>query len=218
MDKNQVAEKFTPLVHKIARQMHSNCVDDYNDLISIGYEGLMYAVDRYTEDSTQTFLQYSSYMIRFHILNYLNSGDTKIIKMSSSVEKRERAKGRSINITSLDCKVSKTNSKSEGLSLHDAIPGDTDIQIYNSLSEDVEEQWCVVFRELEKVFTDREITIFYKRFGLAGWDTIKGVEIAKEYGITSVIVTCTCNKIIKYMKKNPKMMNILLDIQQKTNV
>lgn len=218
-DKDVVATQYTPLVHKISRQIHYNCKGDYDDLVSYGYDGLMYAVDKYSEKTSQTFTQYASYMIRFHILNHINSGETKLIKMSTAVEKRENGKGRKRpTVSSLDTPIKSGPKGGDNTVLGDIIPGESDQQIYDSLSSDADTQWCKVFRALEGVFSDRDITIFYKRFGIAGWEVTKGVDIAKEYNTSSVNITNTCNKVIKYMRNNPSMMNILLDILQQTNI
>ena len=73
--RNKIAKSYTPLVHKLAKQWYGKMNYDYDELISIGYKGLVYAMNTYgkkgnkskaDEESVKkySFIQYAAYCIR----------------------------------------------------------------------------------------------------------------------------------------------------------
>ncbi len=208
---NEVVTQYMPLVHKISRQLHTSTVGEYDDVVSNGCMGLLYAVRNYNSNSSQSFIKYAGYMIRFYILNYINKGEQRMIKTSASIVKRRTERGlTNISVVSLDKQTSV--SKDGGGTLHNCIKGTDEKSVFASMGEDEEELWCKLFRVLENNFSDRNITIFYKKFGLAGWDKVKGVDLAKEYNTSSVSITNVCNRIIRFLKGDKKTMDILIEI------
>ncbi len=215
-NKDNIVKQYIPLVHKITRQMNLKNGVEYGELLSIGFDGLLYAIDRYKQNTSQSFTQYAAYMIRFHILNYINSGATKLIRMSSTAVKTNENNGFSnMVVVSIDDQPESSEHRTSTL---DKIVGESDSSIYNSLGDDVDTMWGKIFTVLNEVFSARDITIFYRRFGINGYKICKGIELAKEYNTSSVNITTTCNKIIKYMKNDKRMSDILLDILQQTNI
>ena len=101
--RNKIAKSYTPLVHKLAKQWYGKMNYDYDELISIGYKGLVYAMNTYgkkgnkskaDEESVKkySFIQYAAYCIRNSILN--SAGDSHVVKLTKSDMKKEKdAKG-----------------------------------------------------------------------------------------------------------------------------
>ena len=77
--RNEVAKRYEPLVHKMAKQFMGKSNLDYEDLISAGYTGLTYAMNWYGRKTdknaadletivSKTFTQLSSLSFKYKIL------------------------------------------------------------------------------------------------------------------------------------------------------
>ena len=218
MSRDEIARRYNPLVCKIAWQISESSGYDFNECKSAGNVGLVYAMDHYDESKQegkkkQTFLQYAGYMIRFYILNDMNSnGHT--IRVNQDQQKRIKAEGGSVELTlSLDKKMSAAANR-EDCTFSDLVKGDDESSIYMSLDPSEEEMWKEVFDKLKGVFNERDLDIFFSTFGVNGYEEKDGKEMAIKYGISAGAITQVRNKILKYMKENKELRECLVSILQ----
>ena len=73
-----------------------------------------------------------------------------------------------------------------------------------------ENDWNELYKILEKKFSQRDVSIFYRYFGLNGYKREKSKDIAKSYGMSEGnIRNSILNKMIKFIKNDRKAMDIL---------
>lgn len=212
--RNEIAIQYRPLVFKVANQIASKSGARLEDCISAGNVGLVYAIDNYKEGQTQTFTQYSAYMIRFFILNDLND-NAHTIRVNRDQQKALQSRGMSVNLTrSLDAEIPNSDGET---TLQRYVKGDDESTVYMSVDPDEDSRWNELIEKLGRVFSKRDMDIFCSTFGLQGRDEVKGKDLAKKYGVSAAAVTQVRNKIINFLKKDKEMQEILVSIMQLMN-
>lgn len=209
-NRNAVAKQFTPLVYKIAGQLHKSMGYDMNECISAGFEGLVYAMDTYKEDKKQTFTQYGSYMIRFSIMNDFNK-NSRTIRVSWDQQKKAAELGEDVNICkSLD---SAERSDEDGMNMWERkIKGDDENDVLLSMAPAEEDMWSDIWDDIKEMFNERDRKIFFATFGVGGVKEVSGKDLASEMGISPAAITQSRNKIIRKIKENKKLMEKLVDV------
>lgn len=76
--RNQLVETHTGLVRKVAHQFTTQCTEPYEDLVQIGYLGLIYAVERFNPNKGYTLGSFAIPYIRGEILHFLRSRSSNI--------------------------------------------------------------------------------------------------------------------------------------------
>lgn len=214
-ERNQMAKKYYPLVCKIAHQLSTASGYSWDDCVSAGNVGLIKAMDTYEEGKgvkKQTFTQYAAYIIRGYILNDINSyGHT--IRINPEYKKRVLAEGGTIESTvSLDKAMGYDEDGS--CTLANIIQGESSSEVYMSIDPDSDSVWTSVYTKLSTVFNERDLDIFYSTFGINGKEEVDGKTMAKKYQVSACTVTQVRNKIIRYMKQDSELKEMLLDILQ----
>lgn len=209
-NRNAVAKQFTPLVYKIAGQLHKSMGYDMNECISAGFEGLVYAMDTYKEDKKQTFTQYGAYMIRFSIMNDFNK-NSRTIRVSWDQQKKAAELGEDVNICkSLD---SAERSDEDGMNMWERkIKGDDENDVLLSMAPAEEDMWADIWGDIKEMFNERDRKIFFATFGVGGVKEVSGKDLASEMGISPAAITQSRNKIIRKIKENKKLMEKLVDV------
>lgn len=217
--RNNVAKQYMPLVRKITNSMLSKTEMDASQVLSAGLEGFTYAMNTYKKPDEQlknnidsdgmkkkhqSFAQYAAYMIRFYILNEITNA-SRMVRIPSTA----LAKGNVIK-TGATISLDKQNSEEDDRDIKDLITGLQEEPDYNIAPEN--KQWQLIYNELEKKFSSRDMMIFYKTYGLNGYELMKGKEIAKELSVSAPTITVVLNKIIKYIKTDKKLLEIFQDI------
>jgi hypothetical protein len=87
---------------------------------------------------------------------------------------------------------------------------------YN-LTKNEEENWADLYKIIEGTFKQRDVDIFYRYFGLKGLQKEKAKDIAKSMGMSPGNIKPIIDKILKTLKKNPRAMDLLLDLQSTYN-
>ena len=62
----------------------------------------------------------------------------------------------------------------------------------------------LLYKLIESKYKQRDIDIFYRYFGLKGYQKEKGKDIAKSIGISPSMVTAVVNAILSTLKKDSK--------------
>lgn len=239
LGRNMVAKRYMPLAHKISNSFEKRSALSKSELLSAALEGLTIAMNRYKQPEVdlkdidsdlgvddeelklvgkeekkkkeQTFLQYAAYMIKFYILNEISHA-SRTVRMSRNAVKAAMADDKtSYNFVSIDKSVSKEGEGGAGIL--DLIP---DLNTNPNWNIDFEEDksWKKIYDSLSKVFSARDMNVFYKFFGLNGHEKKKGKDLAKEINVSAPSITHIVSKIIKYMStsKDSNIKNMLDDL------
>ena len=185
------------LVDKIAYQEYKNSQVLLEDLKGYGYEGLMDAFRTYKPDKGQTFKQYAAYRIYYFIRNNIYKEGTTV-RMNSYIVKERKSQNQSLYI------MSPIEYEKDGETLYKNEPSEN--------PADFDNVWELVRTTIKSKYKERDFKIFAKSFGLYGESVVKKCEVAKEYHITPAAVTLNNQKIIKFLKTKPEIMDSLRDL------
>lgn len=189
--------QYKYLVDKIAWQEYKNSQVLLEDLKGYGYEGLMDAFQTYNPDKGQTFKQYAAYRIYYFIRNNIYKEGTTV-RMNSYVVKERKSQNQSLYI------MSPIEYEKDGEILYRNEPSENPVSTDNI--------WELVRTEIRTKYKERDFKIFAKSFGLYGESLVKKCEVAKEYHITPAAVTLNNQKIIKFLKSKPEILDSLRDL------
>ena len=221
--RTKVAKQYEPLVHKIVNQWLGKSNLGIDDLISVCYEGLTYAMNTFGKRKVRdengkwvegekdenvvkySFKQYAAYCMDNGIREEIKHR-SHIVRVPASQQTKER-KEKGFNTKSYavsgDKKVG-NDSEGNGKTLFDYI--DTGENGYKKVNtEDLEKLWKYVYKKLDENFKKRDLEIFYSSFGLNGYKKEKGKDIAKKYNIVSSAITPIKLKIIRFIKTDKKL-------------
>ena len=225
--RNQIAKKYEPLIHKIAKQFMGKSELSYEDLISAGNVGLIHAMNKYGKKSNKnvadletivgkTFTQYAAFMIRISILEDIKnlSQIVRIPISQQNAERRETGRNTKSNTVSGDKEISSSGDEGNK-SLFDYIGG-TDNATRGIDNEDVEKLWKKFFKKLEEKFDKTTLDIWYSSFGVNGYEKMKKKDIAAKYGLVPSNISYYLYRVNTFIKTNKKMMEMMNDIFELT--
>ena len=212
--RENTARKYMPLVLKIAGQFDGQTSMSKDDLIACGLEGLVNAMNSYKtseelelekgKTSTQTFGQYAAYQIRFAILNAINEYGS-LVGQSDYLRRKEGG----TQVSSVDATYGQDE---EG----DEIKIDRLLNLSEEpdydLKKETEKRWVEVFKKLEKRFSARDCNIFYRAFGVNGFEKEEGKTIARSLNVSGPAVSQTIKKIIDFLKQSKDTIEVLREL------
>lgn len=206
--REETAKQHMPLINKIVNQFVGQSALSRSDLLSAGMEGFVDAMNDYkTEEemeadgkkSTQTFAQYAAYRVRFHIINTINNQGSTVYQSNWYKNRDGRLSSRSIDRSDDD-----NNMIDRILQLSEEPDYD--------LSSNEEKKWKVVFNKLEQKFSQKACNIFYRSFGVNGFEKEKGTQIAKSLNTSSANITIFLKRMIDFLKKDQESLSVLREI------
>lgn len=215
--RNDVVAKFTPMVHKIARQLIGKSANlEYEDLLQYGFMGLTWAMNDYgkwnsekakTDKETykkQTFFTYAYGRVYNAMVNYMAS-DSRTVRVPNSEQKRQKEEQGFItknNSVSGDKVVATSKDGTKDKTLFDFVGGSeeatTDIE-----KSDKEFLWKKVRERIIELADDRTWEILKMRFGLEGTEKLENKEIAKKLDCGESLVTYYVKKALKLFLADP---------------
>jgi len=231
--RNKIVQQYTPLIHKVIRQWIGKSNLGVDDLLSVAYEGITYAMNKFgkrkvrdengkwveaeKDDKTAkySFTQFAAYCIDNSIREEIKHASHLVRVPASQQSKERQEKGHNTKkyAVSGDVGIGKGDGGNTR-TLFDIL--DTGENGYKGVnSEDLDKLWEFVYKKLGENFKERDLEIFYSAFGLNGHKKIKGKELAKKYGIGESAITPIKKKIIKFIKDDKAMwaaFNEILDI------
>lgn len=203
--RNAVAKMSMPMVYHIVNQYVGRSRLDKSELISAGLEGLTYAMDHWRKNGKDSisWKTYMGNMVRNFILQDMNKNGHTLGGLDKGGYAAKQG-GTLLDAVSFD-----------------NLPSDSDVDKLNALGEEdkptdkEESMWEKVYKTLSNRFSARDMDIFYRFFGLNGHKKEKSKDIAKSYGMSEGnIRNSIINKIIKYIKNNNIISDILQEIQE----
>ena len=204
--KNELVEQYTPLINKLTKQFFDSNqgMCSWSDLYSMALEGFALAISKYDQErSSMTFTQYAAYAIRNNILTCLNE-ETRTVKLSAYAQKVVIASGGTLfNTVSIDQPI--TNDE-------DTKPRDMVMGMYEEEKFSNGDVFKYLYSRLEDQFNQRDRDMFYKIFGLHGFDETPNKDIAKEYGVSEGLVSQRVKKVINWIKQDRDLCEMLSSI------
>ena len=203
-----IAKQYMPLITKYANYYAGNSSRSRTDLISAGTEGLMMAIKKYSEakaENTGKFLSLGSYIksyVKGYMLNDIND-----------------------NYSAASGTSSMTGRQGQSISIDNLVVGDDEIESdynkYLAKSDNhvkIDEEIKKLIDILSKKFSHRDVDIFCRYFGIGTRDRMKSKDIAKMYGLgEAAIKNGPINKIVKYIKQNKELMEIMSSVRDYYN-
>ena len=204
--RNAAAKMYMPVVLKIVNSYVGKSRLDKHSLMSAALEGMVAAMNNWkrepeADEKTVSFKSYLVARVRQQILNDINEYGHSLSGTNSYASKEYGA------------------ALLDAVSL-DGLPNDDDFEQDRLGALGVEptdkkyDAWEDLYKLIEKTFSVRDVDIFYRFFGLNGRKREKSKDIAKSYNMSEGnIRNSVLNKMLKWLRTNPKAGEILSDIQ-----
>jgi len=207
--RSAVSKMYTPLVYKIVGQYLGRSRMDKAELISAGLLGLANAMNDWKPEPDEKtgkvvpFKTYAGYRIKQQILNDMNQLSHTL--SGGNWYNTDKYGAAMFDAISLDGVPSGDEFNQDHMDELGAV---------DKPDKDDESKWKKLFKILEKTFSQRDVNVFYRYFGLNGYPMEKSKDIAKSYGMSEGnIQNSILKKMIKFIKSNRQVMDILADIQ-----
>lgn len=206
--REELFKQYTPLMYKIVNQYVASLPLCMDDIVGAAMEGFTYAMNTYKTGTSQSFKQYAGWCMRNFILSSANS-EGHTVKMSAYNQKKAKEAGEStfkcLTFTNMslygDEEVDEDKLKMLGYS---------EIENQNLTSED--ETMYILYEWLTENFSTRDCHVFFHTYGIFGHQLMKGNELAEMYGLSPASISVTNKKIIKKIRTQNYLMDILRDL------
>lgn len=193
--------QYRNLVHKLTNQLSKSSPFSYEDIEGYAWEGLCMAFNTYKENSTQTFLQYAAYQIKYNIWNRGNAEGSAVTLSAYHQRKLKDSNASTYIMKHIETKVDKNGDTRFNIKEPSVNPYINKEEIYNEL-----------YSYLDKKFSKRELSIFYKTMGLKNYEVTKCCVLAKNYKVSNASITLNNKKIISYIRQNEELLDLLRDL------
>lgn len=203
--RESIPAQYEPLVNKLVNQFFGRGLTTWDQLKSMAYEGLAIALDTFDDQrSTMNFTQFAAFAIRNNILTSLDN-ELRTVKLSNYAQKKVSERGESLfNTVSIDVNIRQDDDNRK--------PQEVRLGMVTNAKFDDGDVFEYVYQRLESTFTERDCKIFYKVFGLSGYDEMKGKDIAKEYNISEGLVSQKIKRITTWIRKDNELCEMLANL------
>lgn len=212
--RNAATKMYMPVIYKIVNQYVGKSSLGRQELISAAMQGFTDAMNSWRRDDDPekkkvTFKTYASYRVQQQILNDINEFSHSLSGTNWYAAKNFADKLDAISIDGLP-----RDENGDFKQDHLGALGTEDKYV----DRDEEKLFSVLYRLIENTFKQRDVDIFYRYFGLHGYKREKSKDIAKSMGMSEGnIRNSIINKIISFLKKDKRAIEILADIQDVYN-
>lgn len=203
--RESIPHQYEPLVNKVVNQFFSRGLTAWDQLKSMAYEGLAIAMNTFDDQrSTMNFMQFAAFAIRNNILTSLDN-ELRTVKLSNYAQKKVAERGESLfNTVSIDVSVRADEDK--------RTPQEIRLNMFTDAKFSDGDVFNYMYNRLESMFPERDCKIFYKIFGLSGYDEMKGKDVAKEFGISEGLVSQKIKKITSWIRKDNELCEMLSNL------
>ena len=206
-EKTELVKQYEPLINKLTKQFTSQVKIDWESVKSMAYEGFVLAMLNYdNERSKLSFKQFAGWSIRNNILSSLDK-ELRTVSMSAYAQKKAAEAGEAtFNSVSLSV-----------ISGEGSMNGDDDSRSCKEFKYGVYERdkfsdgdvYEYLYSRLEEHFSERDCEMFYRVFGLKGFDDEKGKDVAKRFGVSEGLVSQKVKKMILYIRGDEELNEML---------
>ena len=192
--RNAAAKMYIPYIRQIASKYVGKSRLSFEDLLSTAMEAMTDAMNKWKrfddKGNTVTFKTFLGYRVQQTLLNDMGeNGHT-----ASGFSSEQYRLGKRIYTNSID-----NSNDEEGQNAWYNMLNTSDSQ--RDMADD---EWKDVYALIERNFNMKDVSIFYKKFGLKDHKQMKSVEIAREMKVTESAISQTINKIIRFLKTDRK--------------
>lgn len=213
-EQKEFCDQYKPLVYKITKQFTSKIKVEWERVESMAWEGFSLALVKYDpKRSSMNFMQYAGFAIRNSILTGLDN-ELRVVKLSAYAQQKigemYGSKGL-FNTVSLDV----TNDDQDKGNSSEQSNMESKPRHKNLYDRPIQEKFSdgdlyeYIYARVEEKFKPRDCEMFYMAFGLKDYDEMKGKEIAKVYGVSEGLVSQKVGNIVKYIRKDTDMCEML---------
>ena len=209
-EKTELVKQYEPLINKLTKQFTSQVKIDWESVKSMAYEGFVLAMLNYdNERSKLSFKQFAGWSIRNNILSSLDK-ELRTVSMSAYAQKKAAEAGEAtFNSVSLSV-----------ISGEGSMNGDDDSRSCKEFKYGVYERdkfsdgdvYEYLYSRLEEHFSERDCEMFYRVFGLKGFDDEKGKDVAKRFGVSEGLVSQKVKKMILYIRGDEELNEMLANL------
>lgn len=204
-EKNSMVKKYEPLVNKMVSQFVGKVAISWNEVKSMAYEGLVIAINSYDEEkSSMNFTQFAAFAIRNNILTSLDN-ELRTVKMSNYAQKKAAEAGEA----SFSTVRINTNSNDDD---DRKCPQEIKLGMYENEKFSDGDVFEYMYSRLEDKFNTRDCEIFYRIYGLKGYEELTGVKLAKMYNVSVPTISVINKKIINYIKKDNELCEMIANL------
>jgi len=225
--RNAVPKQYDNLIYKIIGQWQGKSTFGQDDLKSMAYEGIVYAMQTYGkrskktkgEDVTKlTFGQYAAWCIRNTILENIKqlSHVVRIPISQQQKEKESTGKNTKSNAVSGDKVVGHGEDGSKTLFDFMGMTDDTGRGVDDA---DVRKLWDEIYKLLDDEFDKKTMDIFYAFNGLRDYEgkPVPNKELAQKYGCKPSQITYYCYRVKDFMAKDKRVKDRLIEVRELMN-
>ena len=207
-EKTDLVLQYEPLINKLTNQFVQKVKIDWMSVKSMAYEGFVLAMMNYDDERSKlSFKQFAGWSIRNNILSCLDK-ELRTVSMSAYAQKKAQESGEAtFNSVSLsvisgdDSEYDDNGSRKEmkyGCYERDKF-SDGDVYEY-------------LYERLEEKFPERECEMFYRSFGLKGYDDEKGKDIAKRFGVSEGLVSQKIKKMVLFIRGDEELVEMMANL------
>lgn len=211
--RNACAKQYMKMIHKIVNDYVGTCRLGKPELMSAALQGFTDAMNDWRkngDESAVPFKTYAAYRVKHQILADINAYSYSLKTNWYGISKMG-----STLLTAVSLDNMPKDSDGDFKSDHMKALGAEDKNF--NLTGTEEDNWNALYKLIESKYKQRDIDVFYRYFGLKGYQKEKGKDIAKSLGISPSAITGIVNNILVTLKKDSKAMDILLDLQSSYN-
>ena len=207
--RSAATKMYMPMVYKIVNQWVGKSRLSKSELISVALEGFTLAMNDWDRSKNVPFKTYASTRVRQSILNEINANGHTLSGYNDYAFKQ----GYNADAISLDGMLSMDDDGDFHQDRLAALGVVDDTKLID------EKKFKSLYELLETRFSQRDIVIFYRFFGLNGYQKLKSKDLAKEFGWSEGnIRNSVINKVIKFLRTNPKAQDILAQLNESYNI
>ena len=211
--RNSCAKQYMKMVHKIVNSYVGSCRLGKPELMSAGLQGFTDAMNDWRkngDESAVPFKTYAAYRVKQQILNDINNYSYSLKTNWYGISKMGSGLLTTVSLDGMS-RDEEGDFKNDHLKYLGAEDKNT------NLTGTEEDNWNALYKLIESKYKQRDIDVFYRYFGLKGYQKEKGKDIAKSLGISPAMITGIINGILKNLKNDSKAMDILVDLQTSYN-
>lgn len=203
--RNQLAIQFEPLVNKIVGQQMKILKTDWDTLKSMGYEGLVLAMNQYDPGrSKMTFTQYAAFAILNNIRN-CSCEELHTVKLTSYTQdliKRGQIAGTTFATISMQACI---NPDAEETNQNREMKCGCYVSAKFANGDPME----TLRMEVLDHCNPKDAECFFHYYGVCGYEELTVMALAERMGVTSGRISQRIKKVLDYIKGNESLMELM---------
>ena len=203
--REKLPKQYEKLVNKLTNQFFKKGLMSWDQISSMAWEGFALAMNTFDNTrSDMSFTRFAAFAIRNNILTSIDN-ELRVVKLSAYAQKKVSGQ---FGEAALFNSVSINHQANDD----DKTPKDVKMNMYTSAKFADGDIFEYMYSRLEEQFSGRDCLIFYKTFGLKGYDDMKGKDIAIEMGISEGLVSQKIKKIATWIRKDTELCEMLQNL------